>query len=241
MTAPFRLIALAALLAAVPAAPSATPPPAPAPAKAAAPAPQAAPLGDHEAVLIVTPGGCYELTLSAAGVPVLTPSEHHYTQVIVMGQPTPGPNPPPVPDPTPPPSPLTERGKAIQAAATAVTGDPNRAATAQGLAMMYRMLTKQVRDGTVKDQATLDPVLMSMTDLVLLHQQATEQWKLYRSTFSTWATAAKAKGLADFTAFLDEAAAGLDASAPQKSIDPAFWKWLIEVLLPILISLLQPK
>jgi len=190
--------------------------------------------GPTNTILLVTKSGCYELTIDAAGTPTVIVAPKQYSQVILLGD-QPGPSPNPVPPPIPPdptPGPLTPRGLLIKAAAEKVTGDPNRAATAQGLAMLYRAIAEQ----KVTDQATLDSVLISTTNMLLLQQKATEQWKPYISVFNTQWTVARSKGIDDCLALLKESAAGLDASAPQKAISPEFLQFIMQ-LITLLISL----
>lgn len=192
-------------------------------------------------ILLITQSGCYDLTIDAVGTPSVSPSPRQYQQVITLGVPTPV---PPGPTPPPPPTPvLTERAKLLKAEADRVV-EPNRAETAQGLALLYRAVAEQVRAGTVTDLVTLESALKATTDALLTRQKSAPQWVPFRGVFNTQWTALKAQGkpLSDYALLLDDGSSGLDASAgPAKAINPEFWKWLIETLLPILISLLQPK
>lgn len=205
-------------------------------------APAAKSSGDAtSAVLIVTRAGSYDLTVDANGTPTLALSPKQYSRVIDLtgGVPVPNPTPTPDPTPTPTPSPLTERGKLIYAAAMAVTGDTNRAATAQGLAVLYREIAKQVTNGTVKDVMLLDVAQSMGTNIILTQQKDATQWKPYQAVFVTQWTAAKFRGVADCGALLNESADALDASAPAKAIDPAFWQFLLQ-LIQVILALLKP-
>lgn len=201
------------------------------------------PKKDHtSAALIVTPSGCYELTLDANGVPSLTLAEHQYAQVLVLGDhvpnPTPvppGPNPPPNPPPNPAPI-LSERAKLLKAAAEKATADPKRAETAQGLATVYRELAKQAK---TSDPASLATAFKIGTDLVLANQKSGAAWQPFKDAMGGQWAAASLKGSAELGLLLSDAADGLDASAPQRQISPEFWAFLIE-LIKMLLTLLKP-
>ena len=212
--------------------------PAAAPQKASTPTPR----GDHGVSLVVAPSGCYELSIDATGVPKLTPLDHHYDQVIVLGWPTPTP-PGPTPDPTPPPTPgpLTERAKLFRDAAFNCTADTKRPETAQGLAMVYREIAKQIDAGTATDKTAVWNATSTMHDLVTAKQGALAAWVPFKETLAKqWAVVGAGGGqLKDYAALLKDAANGLDASAPQKAISPEFWAFLLQ-LIQLILTLLKP-
>lgn len=165
---------------------------------------------------------------------------------VVVGPTPPGPNPPG-------PSPLTDFGKAIKAAADKATGDTDRVNTAQGLAMLYRTISAEAhkKDTT----ATLDSIINTTifaTDKTLTTQgaAAVAAWGDMRTLLRTTLTdALRGDGTTSVVPvsklgdILDQAAAGLEASAPktaEKAPSPAFWDFLLkllEQLLPLLLNL----
>ena len=190
----------------------------------------------EEVAVILDSGkpGTFLLTVGADGSVTVSP-----LRVI---RPGPGPNPPPPPNPDT----LTERGKLVKAAAEKVTGDADRSTTAMGLAALYREVAKLVRTpGAVKDQASLTNGLKVGTDTLLSSRGVLTQWQPVRDVFATEWTKLQARSapLGDYATLLDEAATGLDASVPpaqRHALPPEFWKFLLEVLLPILLKLLFP-
>jgi len=201
--------------------------------------------GDHRLSLLVTPAGCYELSLDASGAPLLKPLGTHYDQVIILGEPGPGPTPPvpPNPQPTPPPVPLNARATLLRDAANKAIGlDSDRINTAQGLSMVLTELAKAAP--TVKDPASLQTALTMGMDAVLSRQNAAAAWKPFRDSLAAqWAAVAvKGGSVADYGALLTDAANGVDATIPAttpRQIDPAFWQFLMD-LLKILLPLLIP-
>ena len=227
------------LLGATPAAPVSSPVPTPTPAvKAAVTQPTAV-------VLLITPSGAYDLVINGAtGQPVLTPSQKQYTQVIDMTCcPTPVPVPPgPAPDPTPVPSPLTERGKVAKAEADKVV-EPKRAQTAQALATIYRAISKQIKAMPTVSPASISAAIKQGSDSLLTAQgpAAMDAWASFRNALGYQMgviSAHNAQG-PEYAVLLDEFADGLDASAPQRAIDPAFWQFLL-ALIPLILALLKP-
>jgi hypothetical protein len=140
----------------------------------------------------------------------------------------------------PVPSTLTERAKAIKATAEKATADPARAETAKGLAMLYREIGKAAPGA--KDEATLLDATSRATNMLLASRdpKAMTAWQPTREALGTEWTKLKVKSapVADYGTLLSEVADGLDASAPQRAIDPALLAFLLEILkiiLPLLI------
>lgn len=180
-----------------------------------------------------TPGTYYlKVTVASDGSATVSP----LSQVYNLVNPTPGPGPGPIIPPEP--TPLTARGKAIQAAAEKVT-DPNREDTAQALAMLYRELGKQVRIGKIADVQSLQTAVKMGGDMLLTGKTA--PWQPVRDLLSTQWAGVTAQGgkVADYGVLLEEAANGLDASAPSKAIKPetlALILKIIEIVMALLIK-----
>lgn len=199
--------------------------------------------GDHAVdLLIVTKAGCWEVTMSPAGVPTMTPSEHTYKQVVVLGD-GPSPTPLPVPTPDPTPAPLTERGKLAKAEADKITADPKRAQSAQALSAIYKAVSNQVKSDPSITLPALIAALKFGQDTVLAQSspQATQAWVPFRNELGTQmgVLSARSAKITEYASLLDEFAAGLDASAPSKSVDPAFWQFLMQ-LITLILTLLKP-
>jgi len=200
----------------------------------------AVPRKDHTGTALVLPPlehGTYILRIPETGPATVEPAEG----VVLVG---PGPTPPPVP---PVPVTLTERAKAIKAAADKVTGDPDREGTAQSLAFLYRETAKAARNSTSADTSVVTNAVSQMSDLALSKLGANVKlaWQPVRDVLGAQFVAAtqEGKSMKDFAALLDEAASGLEASAPKKQIKPEFWAFLTEllkILLPLLIPLIKP-
>lgn len=168
-------------------------------------------------------GRAYTLEVAADGSVKVTPA-----RIVTVGTP---PNPLPTPDPAPPPtSVLTTRGKAIQAEAIKV-GDPE---TAKGLAELYRQLATLGRNnGPLKDPANLKTAVTFGTDTLLGPLKA-PAWQKTRDVLAIqWS---QVQG-GDYCTLLDEAASGLDAVDRNQAISPEMWKFIIEVLLPLILKL----
>jgi uncharacterized membrane protein YeaQ/YmgE (transglycosylase-associated protein family) len=155
--------------------------------------------------------------------------------------PTP-PLPPVPPAPVPPVPLLTARALAVKGAADKVTGDPGRSETAQGIAALYRELARQSRGGQIKDFDSLLSGTKMATDMYL-DTRGTDVWKGWtpvREVIGTYWTELWRNNsqLADYSKLLDEAADGLDASAPAKSITPEMLKLILQIV-QIILSLLK--
>lgn len=140
------------------------------------------------------------------------------SQIVYFAQPGPTP---------PPPSPvLSDRAKAIKAAADKVSADPNRAVTAKALAQLYRRSAVGARNGSITEPAILQTKTKDATDSLLngvaawdgVRSLVSGQWLdvLTDSIARQLDTAATMAGLATM---LDEDAAGLDASASSAKPD----------------------
>lgn len=196
-------------------------------------------------IAVIVPGtvGNYVLSVDAAGAVTLSPLD----KVIRLVNPTPTP-----PNPPTPPAPLTDRAVQIRDAALKATGDADRATTAHGLAELYRQVAALVRQGKATDLPSLTTAIHTVTDTYMTSRgpAAVTAWQPMRDVFSNQWTLLTAKSnppptLPDFASLIEEAAAGLDASAPAASgvgitIPPQLMDFIIKVLLPLLIQLLQP-
>lgn len=158
-----------------------------------------------------------------------------------------GPQPGPVPVP-PVPGNLTDFGKAIKAAADKATGDTDRANTAQGLAMLYRSISSEAhKAGTAATTETVSNTTLLVTDMALAKQgpAAVTAWADERAAMRAALVDAiqTGKTVAQMGDLLDQAAAGLEASAPKlaaQAPSPAFWDFLLK-LIAMLLPLLIPK
>ena len=152
----------------------------------------------------------------------------------------------PGPGPGPAPGPLTDFGKAIKAAADKATGDTDRVNTAQGLAVLYRGISAEAhKPGTETTLEKLSNTTLFVTDAALVHQGATAvaAWADMRATLRAAMVDAiqKGKSVKEMGDLLDQAAAGLEASAPKmasQAPSPEFWAFLLK-LLEILLSMLK--
>lgn len=200
----------------------------------------AAAYADH--TLIITKSGYWIVVVDDAGIPGLHKIDHvmDYTK-----EPIPNPTPTPAPVPTPTPSPLTDRAKAIKTAAEKVAGDPGRDTTAKGLAELYRQVATLARTpGAVTNSTTLKDGLRKGTDIFLDTRGVKAQWQPVRDEVGVYFTVLDAKqpaaSLGDYAALLDEAASGLDASAPNRQIDPEMLKFIIQLIIQIIALFKQP-
>jgi len=202
---------------------------------------------DHEGSVLVLPPlphGTYVLTIPETGDATIGPAK---TVTLV------GPSPTPNPNPNPTPVTLTERAKAIKAAADKATGDPKRDETCKGLAELYRTIAKT--DPAKTDIEHAANAVSQTTDFLLAHQGASSKtaWQPMRDVLSAQLNAAaqEGKSVAEFLKIIDEAASGLEASSPKaakfatgseelKAISPDFWAFLLK-LLEMLLPLLIPK
>jgi hypothetical protein len=189
-------------------------------------------------VLLNTTGakpGKYVLTVNADGSVSVGPFSQ--TLDLSLTPPTPGPGPTPV---------LTERGKAVMAAAAKVTGDTDRAGTAQGLAEMYRQLADAA--AVMSPAPTPESLFIALSaannkflaDVPPDHRNVQAQWQPVRSVIGTYWTALQGQPTASFVALLRESAAGLDASAPSppKSLNPDMLKLILQII-QLIMQLLQ--
>lgn len=183
----------------------------------------------------------YTLEFAADGTPTLTP-----TKISVAGPTPPGPGPTP-PGPTPA---LNDFGKAIKAAADKATGDADRLNTAQGLAMLYRSISTEAhKAGTTATLETVSNTTLLITDTALTKQgaEAVKAWADMRAALRAALVDSVQKGQAvsQMGDLLDQAALGLEASAPKtapSAPSPEFWAFLmklLEMLLPLLLPLLK--
>lgn len=195
----------------------------------------------HEKSLILPAGidhdkGVYVLRF-VGGKATLEPAE----DVELVG-PSPAPNPTPIPTP----STLTERAKAIKAAADKATADPKRDETAGGLALVYRSAAEAAEKNPATKPETLAYGVATTSDMVIgrpgQSAAAKAAWQGTRDVLGKQLEKAQedGAGLAEYVKIYKEAAAGLDASVVNRSVDKDFWKWLIETILPILLKLLFP-
>lgn len=152
-------------------------------------------------------------------------------KVVVLTDPTPTPVVPPV---VPVPTVLSERAKAIKAAAEKVAGDPDREGTAKGMAILYREVAKQARLGKIPDNTAFSTMLRMSTDMLLAARGdgAKVAWQPVRDLVSTQWTDAVAKGasVGDLAVLLEDAANGMDASAPKKAISPEFLALIMQII-----------
>lgn len=143
-------------------------------------------------------------------------------------------------DPVLPPDKLTERSKAIKAAAEAATSDPSREQTAQQLAALYREIAKKVRDGSIKDPSVISFAVKYGVDQLLTGKGSavTDAWKATRGVYDGQMKTAIQNGDTDakLAGLLDEVAIGLDASALNGPLDfdIAMILKIIEMILEIL-------
>ena len=161
-----------------------------------------------------------------------------------------GPVPTPVPGPTPNPTPvpvLSDRAKAIQAAARLVQSDPDRAGTAQALALMYSQLADAIRAGKLGTDPTAMAAAVKMTtDLLLTQRGATAPaaWAPVRDLLSDqWSEVARAGGnAASYAELVTDAAKGLSASVPadrQNQLDPAIIELIMQIIQIVLKLLIK--
>lgn len=172
--------------------------------------------------------GDYILTLKA-GVPSFRPLRLLTPGVV------------PTPTPIPVPTPVNSRSKLFQDAASKVAGDSSRDTNAKQLAALYRSLSGFTRpNGTTPAQITNPLTLKAVTSQgtdALLPPAVKPSWQPVRDLLGTQWTLLDAKNdirITDYADLLDDAATGLEASAPQKSIDPATLQMIIQLILTIL-------
>jgi hypothetical protein len=202
---------------------------------------------DQTTIALVFPDApaSYIVTLDGKGNAITAPLGK--VVWVAPSPPTPPPNPPNPPQPpTPPPGPLTPRATSFRDAAAKATADPDRAGTAQALAMMYREVVKLVEAKTITDSATLAKATSTGITAVLTRKKAPlTAWVAFDAEYeSDWAFVqiGEAKRTQkfpdDYVSLLNDAASGLDASVPQSkgSIDP---KWIEELVMQIIQLILQ--
>lgn len=195
---------------------------------------------DDIAVLLPDTPKSYIVTVDAQGVASIVPLKSITRPGPAPVPPTPT---PPVPPPVTPPV-LTERGKAFQSLALKATADPFRAETARGLAEIYRQIAKLIDNGTIKSTADLSKAQTSATDTFMVTRDiaAPQAWLPVRQQLSFEETKLLAPVPAPLSAFatlLREAADGLDASAMGIAINPDTLKFILEVILPLILSLFK--
>lgn len=183
--------------------------------------------------------GSYIVTVDGLGGITASP----LSKVVRIG-------PSPTPTPTPDPSPvLTDRAKAIRDVAMKVTSDPDKANTAKGLAVLYREIAKLVRQpGQVKDVPSLVNAVSTATNTFLASRGTgvMEAWQPTRNLFGTqWTVLSDPRRqppapLTDYAVLLDDAANGLDASAPaMRGISPELLALIMQII-QIILALLKP-
>lgn len=129
-------------------------------------------------------------------------------------------NPTPPQPPQPPTPGLTERAKAIKAAAEKVT-DPSREETAANLAGLWSLVKQQVDAGKIKGPEVIAKAIEIGNSQLLGLIQA-RQWKPVTDLFAQqWNDQVRDNsGDAALSAYLQEAVDGLKASAPSYSAEP---------------------
>jgi hypothetical protein len=152
------------------------------------------------------------LVIIKGGVPSICPA------MLLTASPTPVP-PGPGPGPIPTPDVLTERAKAIKAAADKVS-DPNREETAANLAGLWGLVKQQVDAGKVTGQANIAKMIDLGNGMLLGTAQA-RMWKPVTDLFAQqWNDQVRDNsGDAALSAYLGEAVSGLKASAPSYSVE----------------------
>lgn len=154
------------------------------------------------------PDGKYVLEVKS-GVATVTP-----LNLITPTGPAPGPIPIPVPDPTPT---LNERAKKFRDAAAVVSGDPIRTDTAQDLSLAYFELAKMIRAKTIVGQAQIDFFVTKVHEQLLTPSNS-KAWDGVRKVLQDERIKSleEGKGDAGQAEVLEDASAGLLASAPLK-------------------------
>lgn len=145
---------------------------------------------------------------------------------------TPGNPPTPTPNPTPTPTPNT-RSDLFKTTVTVVMGDNDRQGTAKMLATLYREEAKIARTGQIPDAPTLKAIMSQTTDLVLNPRPgAAQAWKPVRELLGTQWTIldAKSSPVSAYADLLDDAATGVDASAPAKQISPEMVALILQII-----------
>lgn len=145
----------------------------------------------------------------------------------------------PSPTPDPVPSALTARAKAIKQAAEKVTADPSREETAGQLVTLYVEIAKKAKAGDIKTQEMIAFAVKYGTDSLLNGKgtKVKQAWQPVRDLFSDqWAAVLQEGGSdADYAKLLNEAADGLNASAPnKKAIDIAMIMAIIKMIMEII-------
>jgi hypothetical protein len=139
-------------------------------------------------------------------------------------------NTPPVP-PVPDPSQLTERAKAIKAAAIALN-DPEMSVK---MSLLMDEIAKLIDSGQIATQNKM-ALAMSKGQSIVLGDKVTA-WKPVTSLISAdWAKLVQEGAAnADYAKYIREIRDGLRASAPMQAIDP---KW-IELIMQIIMLILS--
>jgi hypothetical protein len=185
------------------------------------------------AVLAATPAFAQRIYNLPAGQYLITGEVRTIGPVIT-------PDGPDVPTPPIVPDQLTDRSKAIKAAAEAATSDPYRDQTAQQLASLYREIAKKVREGAIKDASVVSFAVKYGVDQLLTGKGSSvnDAWKATRAVYDSQMKAAIQNGDNDtkLAALLDEVAVGLDASAPNApaEFDIAMIIKIIQMIMEIL-------
>jgi hypothetical protein len=160
--------------------------------------------------------------------------------VTIIDVDDPAPQPDPQPDPNPQPDNLSANAKEIKAAAEKATADPNREATAMQLAELYRQIAVKVTEKAIVGQEMIALATNFGTNQLLTGKGSAvvRAWQPTRDVFSSqWATALNKGGTdADYAKVLTDAAAGIQASAPnaEPQIDIAMIMAIIKMIMEIL-------
>lgn len=143
----------------------------------------------------------------------------------------------PQPPPTPVPDELSSRARQIKKVADAVVGDPKREETAGNLAALTREIAKIMGD-KITGHSQLTVALTAGYSRVL--GGAANQWAPFRETMSRQMTTLVQDGASDaqYAAYLDEVADGLEASAGDfAQIDIATILAIIKMILELIENL----
>lgn len=146
----------------------------------------------------------------------------------------------PTPQPDPTPDVLSANSKAIRDAAQKATSDPNRETTALQLAELYRLIAGKVTDKAIVGQEMIAFAVKYGTDQLLTGKGSAVSgaWKPTRDVFSTqWADVLNKGGSdADYAKLLTDAAAGLQASAP--NAEPQIDMQMILAIIKLVMELI---
>lgn len=155
-------------------------------------------------------------------------------QIVTPDEPVPPPDPPPQPDV------LSDNAKAIKVASEKATSDPNREQTAMQMAELYRMISGKVTDKSIVGQEMIAFAVKYGTDQLLTGKGSAvvKAWQPARDVFSSqWAAVVNRGGSdADYAKVLTDAAAGIQASAPnaEPQIDIAMLMEIMKFIMQLI-------